>query len=112
MTTPRIVSNPEVGQVYLVRRKLNGAKRQRSAPARILTREWHDWEPGKYAGYRLSLQWIDTDEREYDYVEFDGSVRELRLNWLNEEAAVLTQELKDLSERLARVEALKERFGG
>lgn len=78
--TSSIITNPEVGRVYLVRRKINGKLTNRFQPARIMAREFDSGEAVdlvRFVGYRICVKWINDGTTESDIFEVHGHVREL-----------------------------------
>lgn len=87
------IANPEVGRVYLVRRKINGSLSTRFQPALIKARWFHEGTMDTFAGWRLNVKWVCDGTETLNILEVDGSVKELTKRWVSQEIDRASAEL-------------------
>lgn len=84
------IERPEVGRVYLVRKKINGVPSVRFQPAKILAREEIDLP---YRSNILTVLWLD-DNVESRITEYYGVVKELTERWVQAEVVRTQAEIQ------------------
>jgi hypothetical protein len=101
------VSNPEVGQVYLVRRQVNGFLSKRFEPALIKARWFHEGSMDTFAGWRLNVKWVYDNTETLNHLEVDGTVKEMPKRWVAAEIERASAELSAANKKFNGLLALK-----
>lgn len=105
------IENPEIGKVYLIRRKTNGALATRFQPARILEREFRPGTAQQFEGQYLKVRWLTDNIDQADLLEHYGSVKEITRRWLDAELARADQELNTAKTKFNNLWCLRELQG-
>lgn len=101
------IVNPEVGRVYLVRRKINGALTKRFEPALIKARFWHEGSMDTFAGWRLNLRWVYDRVEDLGVLEVEGHVKDMPKRWVAQEIERASAELSAATKKYDSLLALK-----
>lgn len=99
------VDTPQIGHVYLIRRRLGGLKAARFQPAKVIDRK--PSLGGQFDGHFLKVRWLTDNVEQDDVFQVSGTVKELTYKWIRDELIRADGELRAAKVSFDNLTALK-----
>lgn len=101
------ITSPTEGKIYLIKRKVGGAKSNRFEPSSVQKIEVRTTDQGFDAGFQISVCWMNDNVLEEGIAMYHGLIKELTLKWLRDEKKRTDTDLKSLAAKSEMIGCLE-----